>query len=413
MAHATTPTRSRTHGLGPRPRARYRSPTPPPPRSTSPHGPPAPPGRPAPAGRQHVRPRHRLAAPTRHRLREVRRRALRAAAARRRHRRSSRLDPQPGCRRLGLRGDPARGGGEPAGRPRVRGGPPVRDPPAAAGAGQPHQRLLLSQRPRRDGRRCRRRPVPGVPPTGTRGHRRGGRDGLRPGLHRRPLPLGRDRRPGAGRGRSRPRVAGPARPADRADRLAAPPARRPFGVHRAARAGPAGDHRHPGRRPHLVGAPGMSGFLNQILTVPGWAVLTVVGLLVFAEDALFVGFVLPGETAAVLGGVAAKLGHAPLWAVLVTVIAAAIIGDSVGYEIGRTFGPRVLRMPVLENRRSRLEDARGFLARRGGSAVFLGRWVAFFRAVMPALAGTARMRYPKFLAFNAAGGFVWGMVVVL
>jgi membrane-associated protein len=157
----------------------------------------------------------------------------------------------------------------------------------------------------------------------------------------------------------------------------------------------------------------MSGFLNQILTVPGWAVLTVVGLLVFAEDALFVGFVLPGETAAVLGGVAAKLGHAPLWAVLVTVIAAAIIGDSVGYEIGRTFGPRVLRMPVLENRRSRLEDARGFLARRGGSAVFLGRWVAFFRAVMPALAGTARMPYPKFLVFNVAGGIVWATAVVL
>jgi membrane protein DedA with SNARE-associated domain len=157
----------------------------------------------------------------------------------------------------------------------------------------------------------------------------------------------------------------------------------------------------------------MSGLVAHILTVPGWAVLVVVGLVVFAEDALFVGFVLPGETAAVLGGVAAKLGHAPLWAVLVTVIAAAIVGDSVGYEVGRTFGPRVLRMRVLDKRRARLEDARELLARRGGSAVFLGRWVAFFRAVMPALAGTAHMRYPKFLAFNAAGGCVWGTVVVL
>ena len=157
----------------------------------------------------------------------------------------------------------------------------------------------------------------------------------------------------------------------------------------------------------------MSGVMEHILTVPGWAVLVVVGLLVFAEDALFVGFVLPGETAAVLGGVAAKLGHAPLWAVLVTVVAAAIIGDTVGYEVGRALGPRVLRMRVLDKRRARLDDARDFLARRGGSAVFLGRWIAFFRAVMPALAGTARMHYPKFLAFNAAGGLVWGSVVVL
>jgi len=157
----------------------------------------------------------------------------------------------------------------------------------------------------------------------------------------------------------------------------------------------------------------VSGLLNHVLTVPGWAVLALVGALVFAEDALFIGFVLPGETAAVLGGVAAKLGHAALWGVLLTVVAAAIIGDSVGYEVGRTIGPRVLRMRLLDKRRSRLDDAREFLARRGGSAVFLGRWVAFFRAVMPALAGTARMRYPKFLVFNAAGGLVWGTAVVL
>jgi membrane-associated protein len=157
----------------------------------------------------------------------------------------------------------------------------------------------------------------------------------------------------------------------------------------------------------------MSGVVHQILTVPGWAVLVAVGLLVFAEDALFVGFVLPGETAAVLGGVAAKLGHAPLWAVLVVVGAAAVLGDSVGYEVGRTFGPRLLRMRALDRRRARLDDARALLARRGGSAVFLGRWVAFFRAVMPALAGTARMPYPRFLAFNAAGGILWGTVVVL
>lgn len=157
----------------------------------------------------------------------------------------------------------------------------------------------------------------------------------------------------------------------------------------------------------------MSGIVDHILNASTWTVLGLVGLIVFAEDALFVGFVLPGETAAILGGVAAKLGHAPLWAVLVTVIAAAVVGDSVGYEIGRHFGPRVLRLRLLDKRRQRIDDARDFLARRGGSAVFLGRWVAFFRAVMPALAGTARMPYPRFLMFNAAGGIIWGTVVVL
>jgi membrane-associated protein len=157
----------------------------------------------------------------------------------------------------------------------------------------------------------------------------------------------------------------------------------------------------------------MSGLVERLLGIPGWAVLIAVGLVVLAEDALFVGFVLPGETVAILGGVSAKLGHVSLWAVMAVVIAAAVVGDSIGYEIGRHFGSRVLQHPFLEKRRERLDSARDFLARRGGSAVFLGRWVAFFRAVMPGLAGTARMPYGKFLLFNAAGGIAWGAAVVL
>jgi membrane-associated protein len=157
----------------------------------------------------------------------------------------------------------------------------------------------------------------------------------------------------------------------------------------------------------------VSSLVDRLLGVPGWIVLVVTGVVVFCEDALFVGFVLPGETVAVLAGVAAKLGHVSLVGVLVVVVLAAVVGDSVGYEIGRHVGPRVLALPIFDKRRARLDDARAFLSRRGGSAVFLGRWVAFFRAVMPALAGTARMRYSTFLAYNAAGGLVWGAAVVL
>jgi len=110
---------------------------------------------------------------------------------------------------------------------------------------------------------------------------------------------------------------------------------------------------------------------------------------------------------------ASQRARAPLAAVILVVIIAAIVGDSVGYEVGRRVGSRILHLRILQKRRKRLDDAQDFLARRGGAAVFLGRWVAFFRAVMPALAGTARMPYPKFLAFNAAGGIVWGIAVVL
>jgi membrane-associated protein len=157
----------------------------------------------------------------------------------------------------------------------------------------------------------------------------------------------------------------------------------------------------------------MTGLVDRILGLPGWLVLLVTGAVVFFEDALFVGFVIPGETVAVLAGASAKLGHVSLAGVLTVVILAAIVGDTVGYEIGRHAGRRVLRLSFLEKRRERLDDAQEFLARRGGSAVFLGRWVAFFRAVMPALAGTARMPYSRFLPWNALGGIAWGATVVL
>lgn len=157
----------------------------------------------------------------------------------------------------------------------------------------------------------------------------------------------------------------------------------------------------------------MKGLTDWLLGLHGIAVYAMVGLLVFAEDALFVGFVLPGETAAVLGGVTAALGHTSLAVILIVVIGAAVLGDTVGYEIGRYFGPRLLATRFLERRGERLESARRQLAERGGTAVFLGRFVAFFRATMPALAGMSGMRYLKFLTFNAAGGIVWGTAVVL
>lgn len=157
----------------------------------------------------------------------------------------------------------------------------------------------------------------------------------------------------------------------------------------------------------------MSNVIAGILNINPVVAGALVGLLVFAEDALFVGFVIPGETAAVLGGVLASLGHVPLWLILPIVVLAAIVGDTVGYEVGKHFGPALLNMRILAKRRGRLDRAQDFLRRRGGVAVFLGRFVAFFRAVMPALAGTARMPYRRFVAFNAAGGIAWGTIYVL
>ncbi len=157
----------------------------------------------------------------------------------------------------------------------------------------------------------------------------------------------------------------------------------------------------------------MTSLLEQILGQPAWVVYLVVGLLVFAEDALFVGFVVPGETAAILGGVTAVLGHTSLTGVAVVVVLAAVVGDSVGYEVGRVLGPRLVELRMLRRARPRVEAAQAFLVRRGAVSVFLARWTAFLRAVVPALAGSSRLPYPTFLLWNSLGGLAWGLTCVV
>jgi membrane protein DedA with SNARE-associated domain len=153
--------------------------------------------------------------------------------------------------------------------------------------------------------------------------------------------------------------------------------------------------------------------VDLLLGVPVWLALIIIAGLVFGEAALFFGFVIPGETAVVYGGVLAAAGKVPVAVVLVVVIAAAVIGDSVGFEVGRKLGPRLVRAPILRQHPDRLAAAQAYLRQRGGRAVVAGRFTAFLRAVMPALAGASRMEYPRFLAFNALGGVLWGSACVL
>ena len=160
----------------------------------------------------------------------------------------------------------------------------------------------------------------------------------------------------------------------------------------------------------------MGSLLDWVGQLPHWLlglspvwVYLAVGALVFAEDAIFVGFAVPGETAAVVGGVSAALGHTNVALMAVVVVLAAIVGDSVGFEVGKhVFGPMVLGSRFFDRQRRGIQAAQRVIRRRGGVAVFLGRFTAFFRAMMPALAGSSGMPYRTFLVWNAIGGIVWG-----
>ena len=154
--------------------------------------------------------------------------------------------------------------------------------------------------------------------------------------------------------------------------------------------------------------------MESLLEFSGLAAYIGVGLLAMAESGLFVGILVPGETAMILGGVLVSQGHAELGWMLVAASAGAITGDSISYELGRRFGPRLTttrlgRRIGAEN----WERARRYTRARGGRAVFFGRFVGVLRALVPAVAGWAGMRYRSFLSFNVAGGIVWATGTLL
>lgn len=153
---------------------------------------------------------------------------------------------------------------------------------------------------------------------------------------------------------------------------------------------------------------------EQMLALPGWAVLMMVFALPALESSAFVGFVFPGEIALILGGVLAFEHTAPLWIVLPAGIAGAVVGDSVGYLVGRRYGRRLLDATLGRVvRRRHLDRGERYLAERGGRAVFLGRFTAALRVMVPGLAGMAGMPYRTFLPFNVAGGAAWVTMSVL
>lgn len=163
----------------------------------------------------------------------------------------------------------------------------------------------------------------------------------------------------------------------------------------------------------IAAKPLVADILNRILHLSPPMVFTVVGILVFAEAAVFFGFIFPGETAVILGGVVASGGHVDIYALCGLVVVCAIAGDTVGYWVGHRWGDRVLQLKLLAHRRGAIDKALNLLRTRGSLAVILGRFTAFLRAVTPGLAGMSKMHYPRFLLANATGGIIWGTLFTL
>ena len=152
--------------------------------------------------------------------------------------------------------------------------------------------------------------------------------------------------------------------------------------------------------------------LASFLSVTTNLGLPVIGLVVAIEA---LGVPLPGETAVILGGLAANQGRLSIVAVIVVAAAAAIVGDNIGFMIGRRGGRALLERPgrFYEERQRMLAVADPFFERHGPKAVFLGRWITGLRVWTSWLAGASDMRWPTFLVWNALGGTAWAISVAL
>ncbi len=158
----------------------------------------------------------------------------------------------------------------------------------------------------------------------------------------------------------------------------------------------------------------MDGLVEHILRLPPWLALLIVFAMPALEASVFLGFVFPGEIACLLGGVLAFESKLQLWLVIVVAIAGAVIGDSVGYFVGARFGDTLLgKLPERFVKPEHVDRTKELIRRFGGRAVFVGRFTAALRALVPGFAGVSRMRYRSFLVWNLAGGVVWATAVVV
>jgi membrane-associated protein len=149
--------------------------------------------------------------------------------------------------------------------------------------------------------------------------------------------------------------------------------------------------------------------LHFLHSIPPAAVVGLVFLIPATESALVLGLLLPGELAVVTGGVLAARSHVPLGPIIAAAVAGAILGDTLGYLVGRRYRKLIARrLPT-----KRWKKAEGWLRDRGPFAVFLARFTAFIRTLMPPVAGAAKLAYPVFLRWSVAAGILWGIGSVL
>ncbi|OGH62206.1 MAG: hypothetical protein A2848_00565 [Candidatus Magasanikbacteria bacterium RIFCSPHIGHO2_01_FULL_50_8] len=148
---------------------------------------------------------------------------------------------------------------------------------------------------------------------------------------------------------------------------------------------------------------------DLITLIKAGGYLAVSGI-VFAESGLLIGFFLPGDSLLFTAGFLASQGFLNIWLLIVLCFVAAVIGDSVGYAIGRKLGPKIfVRDNSIFFDKRHVARAQAFYEKHGGKAITLARFVPVVRTFAPVVAGVGNMPYHSFLFFNILGGLCWAV----
>lgn len=157
----------------------------------------------------------------------------------------------------------------------------------------------------------------------------------------------------------------------------------------------------------------LTEFYDKLRDLPAlvqWAGYVGLTLIIFAETGLLVGFFLPGDSLLVTAGLLAADPAFGLnvWLLGLILTIAAIVGDTVGYHVGKTAGPRIFtREDSLFFHKDHLQKAQAFYEKHGGKTIIIARFMPIVRTFAPVVAGVGRMQYPSFLAYNVVGGVLW------
>ena len=139
-----------------------------------------------------------------------------------------------------------------------------------------------------------------------------------------------------------------------------------------------------------------------------------ISLIVFTESGILIGLFLPGDSLLFTAGLLASQGYLNLPLLMLCSFAAAVTGDSVGYYLGRRFGPRIFqREESWLFKRRYVEETRTFFVKYGVKTIVLARFIPVIRTLAPVMAGVGEMHYRTFIFYNIAGGALWTIGLTL